>query len=100
VNYRPDPECDLQYGTGVCTAKIEILLRDGRLLHLEQKGFRQGHPERPMSKDEIAEKFRDCASYSSRALSDEQIEEIIQMVSKLEEVDDAAEIIRLVSGPD
>lgn len=97
VNYQPDPECDLQYGTGVCTAKVEIILRDGRVLHSEQKGFRYGHPQRPISKDEIAEKFRDCASYSSRALPNERIEEIIQMVSKLEEVDDAAEIIRLVS---
>jgi 2-methylcitrate dehydratase PrpD len=97
VGYRMDDACDLKYGTGHCPAKIEITLKDGRTLYGEQQGGRYGHPERPISKEDLTAKFRDCAGYAARPLSPETVEKAIAMVNRLEEVEDVAAIVRLVS---
>ena len=97
VGYRFDEACDLKYGTGYCPAKIEIALRNGRTLYGEQQGGRYGHPERPISKDDLTEKFRECAAYSARPLSESNVEKVIAMVDKLEDVEDVSEIVGLVS---
>ena len=93
VSYRPDPECDLRFGTGAMAAKMEIKLKDGRVLHSEKKGLRHGHPQNPMSREEVIEKFRECASLSLRPLSNRNVDRVIQMVSNLEEVDDVSQIV-------
>jgi len=97
VTWRADSECDRQYGTGLQKAKVEIKLRDGRVLHCEQKGFRYGNPKNPISKGELVEKFRDCTSYSASPLPKDRLEKVIELVDKLEEVDDVSQVIRLVS---
>jgi len=97
ATWQSDPECDKQYGTGVLPAKVEIKLRDGHVLHSEQKGFRYGNPRNPITKGELVEKFRDCASYSVKPLPKDSVEKVIELVDKLEEVDDVSQIIRLVS---
>ncbi len=76
---------------------IEIKLKDGSVLHSERETFRYGHPQNPMSLKEHIEKFSDCASYSVKPLSREQVEKAIQMLTSLEEMDDVSQIIRLLS---
>lgn len=94
VEYRLDPECDLQYGTGYCPAKLEIELTDGRRLYAEQFGGRYGHPERPIGKAELVEKFRDCARHSITPLSDDKVEGLLEGLDNLEAVPDVAALIR------
>lgn len=96
VSWQADQEYDAQV-SGMYPAKVEIKLRDGRVLRSEHKSFRYGHPQRPMSKEELTEKFRECASYSVRPLLKDSVEKVIGMVNKLEEIDDVSEIIHLVS---
>jgi hypothetical protein len=50
-----------------------------------------------MSYEAKVNKFRDCVSNSVKLLSDETIDKIIKSVSNLEETDDIADIIRLVT---
>lgn len=97
VSCQPGQEPSKQYGKGAQYAKIEIKLVDGRVLHSEQEGLRYGHPQRPISKEELVEKFRECACYSIRPLPKDSVEEVLKMVSRLEEVDDVSQIIQLVS---
>ncbi|MFC1929334.1 MmgE/PrpD family protein [Chloroflexota bacterium] len=97
VSSQLDLEFEPQSGTGVQPAKIEIKLTDGRILRSEQRDLRYGHPQRPISKGELIEKFRDCASHSVRPLPNKSIEKVIEMVTNLEEIDDVSKIIRLVS---
>jgi 2-methylcitrate dehydratase PrpD len=52
-----------------------------------------GSLERPMSFGDCARKFRDCA----KGLDSERIDRIVQMVAGLEQMDDAQEIIRLLT---
>jgi len=97
VGYRFDEACDLKYGTGICPAKIEIKLKNGCSLYSEQNDRRYGHPERPLSMDDLVEKFKECAVYSLKPLSKGVVEKVIKMIEELEEVEDVSQLIRLVS---
>lgn len=55
-----------------------------------------GHPENRMQWDDLAEKFRDCASYCRKSLSAERIEAIVAMVTDLESLDNVSELMDLV----
>ncbi len=50
-----------------------------------------------MSLAAILDKFRNCASFSARPVSAEKIEQVINLVCNLEQVEDATEIVRLLS---
>ncbi len=97
ISYKPDPECDLQWGTGITVAKIEIKLKDGRVLRQERKDVRYGHPKRPISKVELIEKFKECAAYSVRPVPKSNVEKVIELTGNLEKLNDVSQIIRLVS---
>jgi 2-methylcitrate dehydratase PrpD len=56
-----------------------------------------GSPQRPLTASDSARKFKDCASYAIKKLPDEHIDRVINLVGKLEQVDDITEIIKLLS---
>jgi 2-methylcitrate dehydratase PrpD len=97
VVYQVDPEYGFRLDTGMFRAAIEVKLTDGRVLRSDIEGFKHGHPQNPMSIEEHIEKFRDCVSYSVKPLPKDRVEEVIKMLTRLEEADDVSEIIRLVS---
>lgn len=92
-----NPDYDRHYGTGVSPARVEITLKGGEVLRSEDKGFRYGHPQNPISKEDLVEKFRDCTSYSAKPLPKDSVEKVIRMVGNLEELEDVSQIIQLVS---
>jgi 2-methylcitrate dehydratase PrpD len=55
-----------------------------------------GHPENPLSDDKFVEKFRDCARYSAKEISDTTARELVQTIMHLEEVKDMREVARLL----
>ncbi|MGG4554625.1 MmgE/PrpD family protein [Paenibacillus humicus] len=50
-----------------------------------------GHPEQPMSEQMLMTKFRDCARYAERPLSDEHIDQLVERVMNLEQVKDVSQ---------
>ena len=73
---------------------VEVKLRDGRVLSKEAHTSR-GTPERPMTAEELAKKFHDCAQ---GVLSQKKEEEALALVYRLEEVADVKELTRLLAG--
>jgi 2-methylcitrate dehydratase PrpD len=58
-----------------------------------------GHPLKPMSEKDIADKFRDCASYVAKPLTKKKIEQIIDTTINLDKVKTIRELVRnLESG--
>jgi hypothetical protein len=49
-----------------------------------------------MSFDDCADKFRQCAPFSIKPFSSEKVERVIELVAQLDQLEDAAEIIRLL----
>ncbi len=55
-----------------------------------------GSVERPMTFEDCAVKFRACAASSIKPLPADTVDKVIEMVSRLEDLDDATEIIKLL----
>ena len=73
---------------------IEVQLRDGTVLSTEASTSR-GTPERPMSVEELAGKFGDCAQ---GLLADDVQAKVIDMVYHLDEVDSVRDLTALLKG--
>jgi 2-methylcitrate dehydratase PrpD len=75
------------------TTIIEITLADGRTIEGEAD-FGKGSPADPMSYDETADKFRECAEYAGFASA--TAGKVVATVRALEAVDDVRELTALL----
>jgi len=57
-----------------------------------------GHPSRPLSFGQLAEKFQRCARHAARPLPEERAAAVVQLVQGLELVDDVARLAGLLNG--
>ncbi len=73
-------------------AKIIVELKDGQILE-RTVDRAKGNPEDPLSFEELAQKFRICAR---RIVNDGQIEKVIRLTDKLEDVSNVGEILELL----
>lgn len=73
----------------IVTSFVEIVLKDGRRFG-ERADFGKGNKANPMSEDEIADKFRECAEYSR--WPGDKAEKAIALVRRLEDVEDIREL--------
>ncbi|RZL90707.1 MAG: MmgE/PrpD family protein [Variovorax sp.] len=72
--------------------RVEILAKDGR--RFECVGARvPGSPEAPMSWEQLARKFTDCASAAVTPIAPDKVEEVIRLVKDLDSLDDAAAVV-------
>ena len=71
-----------------------ILLRmaDGREL-LSEVFIHAGMPQKPMPRERLEEKFRDCAGY---ALSAEKIDKVLALLNRFEELDSVAKLMDIL----
>jgi len=91
VKVESDPEFSRRY-PGTLAAHVEIQTRDGSKFK-DESIFPKGHPENPMTEEEIKEKFRRLAILTlDRAHTDR----IIEKVYDLENVKRIGELIRLL----
>jgi 2-methylcitrate dehydratase PrpD len=77
---------------GVQPAIVEITTRDDKV-YSRRVDYASGSPQHPI---DVVAKFRDCVSLSVMPLPEMDVEKVIELISKLEEVDDVSEIIRLL----
>jgi 2-methylcitrate dehydratase PrpD len=80
--HRPGPE----------PTRVTVLTKDGRTF-AKVVEHPLGSLDRPMSFEDCVRKFRDCA----QSLGTGRIEKIVQLVGDLEQLNDAREIIRLLT---
>ena len=74
---------------------VDVIIRTKTgAVRTARTAYARGFPERPLSKHEIVDKFRDCAR---QLLSESQIEGALAAISKLEDVIDITAIIPLLS---
>jgi 2-methylcitrate dehydratase PrpD len=64
--------------------------------YTEEVEFCLGSVQRPMTFNDCARKFRECSAYSIKPLSENVQDRVIELVKKLEQLEDATEIIRMV----
>jgi 2-methylcitrate dehydratase PrpD len=88
VQFQTDPEAE-KAGYDKMTTIIRIKLKDGRTIS-GRSDFAKGSPQIPMSYDEVADKFRDCAKFAN--WPDSKAEQVVSLVSRLEDVKDINEL--------
>ena len=80
---------------GVEPGGVTLKMHDGRE-YTEEVENCLGSAQRPMTFEDVTRKFRECAPSSIKPLSKDKTEKVIDMVGRLEKLDDATEIIRLL----
>ena len=93
VDFGVHPEAEAA-GYDKMTTIIEIALKDGRTL-FGRADFGKGSPANPMSYDEVAEKFRECAAFSLWPA--DKAKRVIELVKGLEDLPDVRELTALLS---
>ncbi len=73
--------------------RVEMIMRDGRTYSRVGENV-PGTPESPLSWDDIARKFADCASAAATPPSAERIAMVQRLAGDLETLDDATELLR------
>jgi 2-methylcitrate dehydratase PrpD len=92
------PQYDASLPTRVIPpARMEIETTDGRKLVSKNVVDAKGHPNNPMSWEELADKFRDCVTQSAVPLDHDKVEQAIRLCRELENLRDAGELMRVVS---
>lgn len=88
VNFYIDPEAE-QAGFDKMTSILKINMKDGRVF-TGRAQFAKGSPANPMSYDEVADKFRGCASFAK--WPQEKAEAMIELVKTLESNGDVSRL--------
>jgi 2-methylcitrate dehydratase PrpD len=89
---RLDPKLSRE---GIEPAIVEIKMKGGET-YSKRVEHALGHPENPLGMEGIAEKFRTCATYAARPISEGNLAEAVGMVEDLENVADVGQIPRLL----
>ena len=71
-------------------------MSDGKV-YSRRVDFALGDPRNPMNFEDVAVKFRTCAAEATKPLAKDNIEKVIKMLSNLEAVNNAGQIISLIS---
>ncbi|HEX9808726.1 MAG TPA: MmgE/PrpD family protein, partial [Alphaproteobacteria bacterium] len=94
VDFGVHPEAEAA-GYDKMTTIVEIELADGRRFEA-RADFGRGSPAYPMSYDEVAEKFRECAGFAGHPR--DRAEAMVERIHALEDVKDIAEITALLAA--
>ncbi len=81
---------------GVGPGRVTIVMKDGAEYTEEVEHF-LGSMERPMTYEDCAAKFRECAAGSIKPLPGDTVDKVIEMIGQLEQLDEVREIIELLS---
>lgn len=96
VSVEVDAELERSHGRVIGPSIVEVTLRNGQ--KVSQRVDRvKGHPANPMSFDDCAQKFWDCAPFAARPLARDKLEQAIDAVRQLERLDDVRDIVRLLT---
>jgi 2-methylcitrate dehydratase PrpD len=90
-----DPEIERTSSGRVTPAKVKISTYSGREFD-EKVEFIKGHPNHPISFDELIHKFRMCNSFAKNPLSNGTIERFLDTIQRLENLHDVNQLIRLL----
>ena len=93
VKYKYDPQ--LPKGM-IIPSMVEVKTKSNRSL-LRTEDIPYGHPENPISDEQLITKFKDCARYAKKKMSEEKIAHLTKQILELEKVENIKEITRMLT---
>jgi 2-methylcitrate dehydratase PrpD len=89
-------DVDIEKGRDRCYAEVE--LDGGQILRSPEVRVARGHPDNPMSDEEIGKAVRDCASFGATAGAADGAKRLPELLLGSDEVPSAGEIVAVVRG--
>ena len=81
---------------GITPCIVEIRTKDGKV-HSQRVDVIRGDPRNPVGMVEVSEKFRKCATFSVKPMSERNIEQAVKVIGQLENVESITEITKLLT---
>ncbi len=94
-----DPDIERSAGRNVSPVALAIEMDDGRV-HEARIDIPLGHPQRPMSREDMDAKARDCFKLAARPLPDGAVGRLRALVDGIEELDDTNRLAACLTEPD
>lgn len=82
-----------EWSGAIYTAPVKVILKDKRV-YTNQINIPRGSPDAPLSSEELAAKYTDCAE---KVLSPEQIKRSMELLLNLERLKDVKELMQIVT---
>ncbi len=79
--------------TGIEIGAVEITLKEGKK-YAKEVLYAYGHPKNPISGEDLAAKFKDCARHAVQPIRGIKLDRLLDTLQNLEEVPDMSQVIR------
>ncbi len=76
-------------------AEMKVTTKEGNI-YLKTVSAPSGFPDNPLTGDEIMERFRDNAGYAERPFAKENLERIVALINRLDDMEDVRTLIPLL----
>lgn len=96
ISIEVDDELERRYGRGLGVTIVEVELNGGRT-HSTRVERCKGHPDEPMTLDDLEDKFWACAPHAARPIERAKLEALVRLVRGIEDVPDVTEIVSLLA---
>jgi 2-methylcitrate dehydratase PrpD len=94
VAFRYDPR--LEDPGSVPPGIVEIKLKTGKIVK-RRVNLPYGHSSKPIPKEKLVAKFKDCAAHAARKISPKRISSVVKIIDRLEEIKNVKEVIDRVT---
>lgn len=81
---------------GVGPAIVTIKMKNGKE-YTRRVDYKKGHPNNPLSMNELEDKFRRCMPFSVKPIPAENINKVVEMVRSLEKFNDVTPLVELLT---
>lgn len=88
-----DQKIEEEYGREIRPAIVEVTLRNGRKAS-RRVDFVKGHPNNPMTLEEVEEKFKTCLPFAARPLSPGKVSALIAAIKNFEALPDVSRVVQ------
>jgi 2-methylcitrate dehydratase PrpD len=88
-----DQKIEEEYGREIRPAIVEVTLRNGRKAS-RRVDFVKGHPNNPMTLEEVEEKFKACLPFAAKPLSPGKVSALIAAIKNFEALPDVSQIVQ------
>jgi 2-methylcitrate dehydratase PrpD len=82
-------------GRDETAVEMKVLTKTGNTYH-KRIDIAAGFAERPLTTEEIMERFWNCIGYAKKPLPEEKVEKLVSWIGKLEQLEDIRSLIPLV----
>ena len=88
-----DPKLEEEYGREMRPAIVEVTLKNGAMVS-RRVDFVKGHPNNPITMEEMEEKFTTCLPFAVKPLSAEKAASLVTAIENFSALPDVSQIVQ------